>query len=201
MDILLIATLFALGYYVLKARDQGERIALLGRHLGQHHIEKLMENLIDGYLRALGEADPARRDQIWSLMPTAEVELCEQFRRFVTDFARVDAAQTRVSRLPIALPYAARLFPSATFDLRKALALHAHGIAQVAANAASRSQLDKAFMLTAELLLMQHTCHWFCRSRAVASARLLARHKTSWPQVLAAVSPESRSAYRTLTGH
>ena len=31
MDILLITTLFALGYYALKARDQRERIALLGR--------------------------------------------------------------------------------------------------------------------------------------------------------------------------
>jgi hypothetical protein len=200
MDILLITTLFALGYYALKARDQRERIALLGRYLGRHHIEKLMENLIDGYLRALGEPDPERRDPIWRLMPTAEAELCEQFRRFVTEFARVDAAQARVSRLPIALPFATRLFPSATFDLRKALALHAHGIAQVAANAAGRSQRDKAFMLTAELLLMQHSCHWFCRSRAVASARLLARHKTSWAQVLAAVSPETRSAYRTLAG-
>ena len=33
--------------------------------------------------------------------------------------------------------------------------------------------------MSAELFLMQHTCHWYCRSRAVASARMLARHKTS----------------------
>jgi hypothetical protein len=24
----------------------------------------------------------------------------------------------------------------------------------------------RAFTMTAELMLMQHTCHWFCRSRA-----------------------------------
>ncbi|MBE2262901.1 MAG: hypothetical protein IAE92_09165 [Burkholderiaceae bacterium] len=200
MEILVLATLLMAGFYLLKAREQSQRIALLGQHLGQHQIEKLMENLTSGYLRALGEEDPERRTQIWSLLPTAEAELCTQFQRFATGFAAVDPALTRVSTLPIAVPGATRLFPAATFDLRKALAIHGHGIAQVAANAAGRSQKDKAFMLTAELFLMQHTCHWYCRSRAVASARLLARHKTSWAQVLAAVSPETRAAYRALTG-
>ena len=50
----------------------------------------------------------------------------------------------------------------------------------------------------AELLLMQHTCHWFCRSFVVASARLLAQHQTHYQQALAAVSPETRSAYQAL---
>jgi len=54
--------------------------------------------------------------------------------------------------------------------------------------------------MSAELFLMQHSCHWFCRSRAVASARLQARHQTSHAQVLAAVSPATREAYRKLTG-
>ena len=200
MEVLLMATLFAFGYYALKAGEQRQRIALLGQHLGQHRIEKLMENLTDGYLRAMGESDTARREQIWSLLPTAEAELCEQLRRFVEGFARVNAEMARVSKLPIGVPFATRLFPAATFDLRKALAIHSHGIQQVAGNAAGRSQKDKAFMMTAELLLLQHSCHWYCRSRTVASARLMARHKTSWAQVLTAVSPETRAAYRALTG-
>jgi len=50
------------------------------------------------------------------------------------------------------------------------------------------------------LFLMQHTCHWFCRSKTVASARLLARHKTSYAQVLAAVAPQTREAYIRLIG-
>ena len=54
--------------------------------------------------------------------------------------------------------------------------------------------------MSAELFLMQHTCHWFCRSKAVASARMLARHKTSYAQLLDAVSPATRRAYRALTG-
>lgn len=36
---------------------------------------------------------------------------------------------------------------------------------------------------------MQHTCHWYCRSKTVASARMLARHKTAYVQLLASVDP------------
>jgi hypothetical protein len=43
--------------------------------------------------------------------------------------------------------------------------------------------------MSAELFLMQHSCHWFCKSKAVASARMLVRHKTSHEQLIAAVSP------------
>lgn len=83
--------------------------------------------------------------------------------------------------------------------MRRALAIHARGIASVVANADGLSSRDKAYMLTAEVLLLQHTCHWFCRSRAVASARMLARHKTDHAQVVGAVSPETREAYLRLT--
>jgi hypothetical protein len=47
---------------------------------------------------------------------------------------------------------------------------------------------------------MQHTCHWFCRSRALASARMMARHQTSYALLLDSVSPSTREAYRKLTG-
>jgi hypothetical protein len=50
------------------------------------------------------------------------------------------------------------------------------------------------------MFLMQHSCHWFCKSKAVASARLLVRHKTSYEQVLASVAPETRRAYLALVG-
>ncbi|MDZ4361403.1 MAG: hypothetical protein U1B84_34175, partial [Variovorax sp.] len=63
-----------------------------------------------------------------------------------------------------------------------------------------RSPKSKAFTMSAELFLMQHTCHWFCKSKAVASARMLTRHQTSYEQLLEAVSPETRNAYRALVG-
>jgi hypothetical protein len=198
MEIFTLLTLLALGAYLLKSRDQKKRIALLGSYLGKYQIEKLMESLTDGYLRALGEADLERRAQIWNMLDSAEVTLCEQFNRFVAEFSSVDAAEVRVSKLALAVPYADQLFPGATFDLQEALRIHARGISQVAKNSQGRTQKDKAFTLSAELFLMQHTCHWFCRSKSVASARMLARHKTAYAQLVAAVSPETRKAYNAL---
>ena len=200
MDILFLAMLIAMAMQLLKARYQAKRVALLGQHLSQFQIEKLMESLTQGYLRALGEGDAQRRDQIWSMLSSAETSLSEQFNRFAADFARVDALQTRVSKLPIAIAHADQMFPRSTFDVRAAMQVHAKGIEAAVRNDAARSQRDKAFTLSAELFLMQHTCHWFCKSKTVASARLWARHQTTYEQVLAAVAPPTRKAYLALVG-
>ena len=58
MELLVLFALLAAGAYLIKSREQGRRIALLGVYLGKYQIEKLMESLIDGYLRALSEDDP-----------------------------------------------------------------------------------------------------------------------------------------------
>ena len=187
------------GTAILNAQEQKKRVALLGHHLSQYQIETLMGKLSDGYLRALGEEDPERREQIWSMLATAEQAIAQQFGRFANDFAKVDAALARVSTLPVALPGAGRWWPGASFDAREAFRVHAAGIADAVASQ-DRSLRDKAFTLSAELFLMQHTCHWFCRSRAIASARLLRRHQTTHEQVLEAVTPRTRDAYRALTG-
>ncbi len=200
MDLLLLAALFLGGAYVLKTREQAQRIALLGSHLGEYQIEKLMESLTQGYLRCLGESDPERRDQIWNLLASSEQSVSSQFARFSAGFAKLDESQTRVSKLPIALPYADKLLPTATFDLRKALEIHARGIAGAADNVQQLSPKAKAFTMSAELFLMQHTCHWFCRSKTVASARMMARHQTSYALLLDSVSPTTRAAYLALVG-
>jgi len=199
MDILLLALTAIVVIAVLNAQEQKKRIALLGHHLSQYQIETLMEKLSDGYLRALGEDDPQRREQIWSMLATAEQTIVEQFNRFASDFSKVDAAQARISTFAIALPGASRWWPGASFDAREAFRLHAAGIADAAAHD-GQSLRDKAFTLSAELFLMQHTCHWFCRSRGIASARLWRRHQTRHDQVLAAVDPLTRRAYGELTG-
>jgi hypothetical protein len=200
MELLVLAILIAIGAYLLKAKDQQKRIALLGTHLSQYQIEKLMENLTQGYLRALGENDAERADQIWRLLRTTELQLSEQFSKFTTEFAKVDADAARISKFPLAIPYANTLFPAATFDFRRALAIHAQGIAAAVHPDASGSFKDKAFTLSAELFLMQHTCHWFCKSKAVASARMLARHQTAYGQLVASVAPGTRRAYTALVG-
>lgn len=200
MELWLLASLLAVGGWVLKSRDQQRRIALLAQHLGEYRLEKLMETLTQGYLRALGEADPERSDPIWQMLVASEQGLSTQFNRFAAGFAKVDAAQTRASKIPWALPLADKLFPQASFDVRAAFKLHADGIAQVVSNEAGLSPKDKAFTLTAELFLMQHTCHWFCRSKATASARMAVRHQTPHAQLIASVLPETRAAYLALTG-
>jgi len=201
MDLLLLALLLSTGGYAVNAQQQRKRIALLGAHLGNYQIEKLLETLTQGYLRALGEQDPERRSQIFALLESSESQLSDQFGRFAAEFARVDPQLARVSRLPVGLPFALQLFPAASFDMRQALAVHAQGIARVARNEAGRAPRAKAFMMTAELFLMQHTCHWFCKSRTVASARMVARHQTPHAQLVASVSPETRAAYTALVGH
>lgn len=200
MNEFFVAILAAFALYVFKVRDTRHRVMLLGSMLSRYQIEKLMETLMDSYLRAAGERDPQRSASIWAMLHGTEEQLCSQFAQFTADCARLESAATRVCTLPLALPYATQWWPQASFDLREAFRIHATGMAEVMANSAGRSERDRAFMMTAELLLMQHTCHWFCKSRNVASVRLMVRHQTAYEQVLAAVSPNTRSAYAQLTG-
>jgi len=198
MEISVLLLILASVGYAFQARDERRRVALLAAYLGHYQIEKLMATLTDGYMRALGEPDLARQAQIWSMLSTTENALCEQFNRFVADFARVDGDNARVSKLPLSIFYTGKLFPTSTFDLRKALSIHAHGIAQAVANSQQRSPKDKAFTVLAEIFLMQHTCHWFCKSMSVASARLVMRHQTPYAKVLESVAPDTRQAYGAL---
>ncbi len=198
MDFWVWMMLAAIGVHAIKSRDQARRIAFLALHLGAYSVERLMEQIMQGYMRALGETDAERQEQVWQVLNGPESALVDEMRRFASAFARVDAAAVPVSTLPLALPWADRLLPRATFDLRQALTMHAQGIERAAQS--SQPARDRAYTLMAELLLLQHTCHWYCRSRSVASARLLARHRTTHDQVLAAVTPQTRAAYRDLTG-
>ncbi len=198
MDILILAMLGISGVWYLRLSEQKRRIGLLASFLGKYQIETLMENLTQGYLRALGEEDPVRREQVLNMLATAEQSVAQQFGSFATEFARLDEEQTRVSTLGFALPLATRLLPRATFDVREAFRIHARGLAEAAGNEPRRSPRDKAFILSAELLLMQHTCHWFCRSKATASARMLVRHQTPYTQLVASVGEATRRDYEAL---
>jgi hypothetical protein len=198
MEIVVLVLILAFVGYTFQARDERRRIGLLAHYLGQYQIEKLMETLTEGYMRALGEPDAQRQGQIWSILTTTETALCEQFRRFVVDLAKLDATAARVGKLPVSIYYTARLLPAESFDLRKMLAIHAHGIEQAVANSAQHSARDKAFTVLAEIFLMQHTCHWFCKSKAVASTRMVLRHQTPYAKVLESVAPDTRNAYCAL---
>lgn len=200
MEIFIAIFIVGFGLNAFIQRDQRVRITLLGTYLAQYQIEKLMENLIQGYLRALGETDPERQASIWSNLRTSETELCSQFNAFVLSFAKVSEPEGRVSTLPFALPYATRWWPGMTFDARKVLSIHAKALTQAATERDDQSRKQQAFTMMAELFLMQHTCHWYCRSRLVASARLMAQHKSPYAQVLDSVAPQTRQAYCAVVG-
>ena len=199
MDLLTLALLCALGGAVVKHGEQRQRIALLAQQLGPFQIEKLMARLDEGYLRALDENDPERRAQIWALHTPTEQTLAQQFGRFADGFAKLPPDTTRVNRNP--LPHAHRWLPDALnpgFDARALMTLHAQGISRAVDNRDGLDEPLRARTLLAELYLMQHSCHWFCRSRTLASARLVARHHTTHEQVIEAVSPTTRQAYLAL---
>ncbi len=198
MDFFVLSLLLACVAYFFQRRDELRRITLLAGHLGQYQIEKLMETLTEGYMRALGEADPARQQQIWSMLSTTEQALCEQFKRLVADFSRLDAGTTCASKLPVSIFYTGKWLPGSTFDFRQALGIHAQGICQAANRDPGVSARDKAFTMLAELFLMQHSCHWFCKSKTVASTRLVLRHQTAYEKVLESVAPATRQAYCAL---
>lgn len=198
MEIFVLSMMFAFVGYTLKSRAEGRRIALLGLHLGNYQIEKLMETLTEGYARALGENDADRRGSIWQLMNGTEDKLVGQFKQLADNMAKVDALETGVNRWPWPFSEAAHWAPNARFDLRKALQIHADGLARAAGQNDAVAAPSRAFTFSAELFLMQHTCHWFCKSKTIASARLLVRHKTPYDLVLQSVSPETRRAYNAL---
>lgn len=196
MDTLEIISLLAVAgvaLHWLNTQDRRQRTALLASHLQPFQIERLMQQLTEAYMRALGEGDPERQTQVLQLQQEAEQQLARQFQELARAFGQLAAPQART--LKLSLPGIDKLLPQSTFDTRRVLQVHADGIDRVVRNDDGRSPRDKAFTLMAEMFLMQHSCHWFCRSKTIASARMLAQHKTHYEQALDAVSPETREAY------
>ena len=140
-------------------------------------------------------AEAAPNTLLVELLRGTEELLCRQVRKLAEDFAGVEATATRVSKFPIWLPRSPAFDKS--FDMREALRMHARGIAR-AIEEQGTSPKDRAYAILAEMLLMQHTCHWYCRSKSVASARMLATHRTSHEQLLGAVLPQTRQEYLAL---
>lgn len=200
MDLLFVLLPLAAIWVIARRHEERQRIALLGSHLQKFRIEQRMEQLTDGYLRALGERDPERSEPVWQNLDATEEALQTELQQLADDLHEVWGERMRVSRWPVGIPHATRFFPQASFDFRSLVKLHAQGFSDARRNTEGLDRRDRAFRMTAELLLFQHSCHWFCRSKNLASARLLARHRTSHEQVLAAVSPATHAGYAELVG-
>jgi hypothetical protein len=166
---------------------------LLAEQLRPFQIEKNMAQLTGAYMRALGESDPERQLHILQLQGDAEQQLASEFQNLAREFAKLPAPVTRGFKL--ALPYIDQLSPKATFDMRRLLEVHAQGIERTVRNTQGLGPKERSFRMMGEMFLMQHSCHWFCRAKTIASARMMAQHQTRYEQALDAVSPETRQAY------
>ncbi len=190
----LLSLLFLLGALIhwLNTQGQRQRTALLAAHLRPYQIEKHMAQLTEAYMRALGEPEAARQQQILQLQEVAEQQLADEFKNLATEFGRLSAPEARGFK--IALPWIDQLTPKATFDMRRLLSVHAQGIERAMALTPASAK-ERSFRIMAEMFLMQHSCHWFCKTKSIASARMLRQHQTRYEQALDAVSPETREAY------
>jgi hypothetical protein len=196
MEFISLLFILAIGIHWLNGLGQRKRTALLAEQLRPYQIEKHMEQLTGAYMRALGEAQPERQQQILGLQAQAEQQLSAEFQNLAREFAKLPAPVTRAFKY--AVPFIDQLSPKATFDMRRMLEVHAQGIERAVANVQGVSLKERAFRLMGEMFLMQHSCHWFCKSKTIASARMVAQHQTRYEQALEAVSPETRQAYLAL---
>ena len=196
MEFLSLLLILATGIHWLNTQGRRKRTALLAEHLRPYQIEKHMEQLTSAYMRALGEADLERQLQILQLQTNAEQQLAQEFQSLALEFAKLPAPVTRAFK--VALPFVDQLSPKACFDMRRAIEIHAQGIERAVSNLQGLPPKERSFRMMAEMFLMQHSCHWFCKSKTIASARMLAQHQTRYEQALDAVSPETRQAYLDL---
>ena len=193
MEFISLLFILATGIHWLNIQGQRKRTALLAEQLRPFQIEKNMAQLTGSYMRALGESDPERQLHILQLQGDAEQQLASEFQNLAREFAKLPAPVTRGFKL--ALPYIDQLSPKATFDMRRLLEVHAQGIERTVRNTQGLGPKERSFRMMGEMFLMQHSCHWFCRAKTIASARMMAQHQTRYEQALDAVSPETRQAY------
>lgn len=196
MDSVLILLMVALAWQVLRVRYQRARIALLGRHLGSLQLERHMETLTQGYSRAIREETESRQLQVLETFAQTERAMASQANSLANAMQKESPQAARVSTLSLCVPYIERFVPAATRDFRELLHIHAAGLRHVVDNEDHLDAKARAFQLSAELYLLQHSCHWFCKSRAVADARLMLRHQVNHQKVLESVSAATRYAYQ-----
>lgn len=195
MDIAFTLLMVAAVWQILRVRYQRVHIALLGSHLANLQIERHMETLTQGYTRAIHEESESRQLQVLETYAQTERIVASQVQALANSMQKESRDATRICTLSFCLPYAERFLPSATRDFRQLLRIHAAGLRHVVDNVEQWDPKSRAYHLSAELYLLQHSCHWFCKSRSIADARLMLRHQVQHQKVLDSVSSVTRDAY------
>lgn len=195
MDAIIIILSILIVWRVLCIRYQKAHIALLGQHLAPFQLEKHIETLTQGYVRAIQADTESRQLQILDTFTQTEQAVASQIQSLADNIQKENPISTSMGILAFCLPYPERYLPSLTRDFRKLLQIHAQGIQHVVNNEAGWEPKERAFHLSAELYLFQNSCHWFCKSRNVANARLQIQHKVSHQKTVESVSDQTRQAY------
>lgn len=195
METLLTLLMIVAAWHVLRMQYQRTHIALLGQHLASLQLERHMETLTQGYIRAIHEQDETRQMQVLNSFSETEQAVATQIQSLADTMQKETAEAASMCSLRFCIPYVERFLPALTRDFRKLLGIHAAGLWQVVNNEDELDTKDRAFHLSAELYLFQHSCHWFCKSRGVADARLMLRHQVTHQKALDSVSAATRSAY------
>ena len=195
MDFALSVLLAFTVWHILRTRYQRERIALLSQHLSGLKLEQYMETLTEGYTRAIRESDESRQLQVLDTFTQTETAMAAQLRTLAANLLKEEPGPYGMGMLRFCVPYVERFIPGLTRDFRKLVRIHASGLRSVVDNDAGWDPKTRAYHLSAELFLFQHSCHWFCKSRGVADARLMLRHQVTHQKVLESVSPTTRKGY------
>jgi len=195
MDTALTLLIAIVAWQALRVRYQRKHIALLGGYLSSLQLERHMETLTEGYTRAIHEKEETRQAQVLETFAQAERSMAAQVQSLADAMRKESSPATSMGTLPFCLPYLERFLPALTRDFRELLRIHAAGLRHVVDNERGWDMKSRAYHLSAELYLLQHSCHWFCKSRTVADARLVMRHQVNHQKVLESVSDQTRSAY------
>lgn len=195
MDIALILLLVFAAWTALRVRYQRMHIALLGRHLASLQLERHMETLTQGYTRAIHEETETRQIQVLETFAQTERAVAAQIQKLADAMQQESKQSASMGALAFCVPYAERFLPALTRDFRELLHIHAAGLRHVVDNEEQWDIKSRAYHLSAELYLLQHSCHWFCKSRGVANTRLLLRHQVDHQKALESVSAVTRSSY------
>src|SRR5690606_21953402 len=142
--------------------------ALLGRHLAGRQLERHMETLTQGYTRAIHEETETRQLQVLETYAQTERAVAAQVQALADSMQEESLQTASMSMLPFCVPYAEHFLPAAMRDFRELLHIHAAGLRHVVDNEGGWDPKSRAYHLSAELYLLQHSCHWFCKSRTVA---------------------------------
>lgn len=202
MDIALILLIVVAAWQIVRVRYQRTHIALLGRHLASLQLERHMETLTQGYVRAIREDSESRQLQVLETYAQTERIVAAQVKTLANSIQKESRQAASLNATAFCLPYAERYLPALTRDFRELLNIHATGLRHAVDNESGWDLKTRAFHLSAELYLLQHSCHWFCKSRAVADARLMLRHQVNHQKALDSVSATTRTAYtRWLQGN